>query len=226
MLYRSHQIVHKFTPTLLATILIFGWLPEINADTTFKVGQFETKNLDGWEPIEFNDTTTYEFVKDEKSYVLQASSDKSASGLVFERDIDLKKFPYLNWRWRIDKPLPKQNEQTKSGDDYAARVYVIVSDGWFFWQTKALNYVWSSSDEHEKSWANAYAPDNTQMLSLRTRKDSFGVWYVEKRNVYQDLRRYLGKEYFQIKAVAIMTDSDDSGLKSSAMYGDIYFSND
>ena len=62
-----------------------------------------------------------------------------------KKRIDLHQTPYLNWRWRVDKPLHALDEKTKSGDDYGARIYVVIDGGLFFWNTKAINYVWASA---------------------------------------------------------------------------------
>lgn len=189
------------------------------------LGKFSGGELDDWEQVEFNGNTRYEIVSgDASGTVLKATSQQAASGLFKKMDVDIKKYPYINWRWKLMKSLPELNEQVKQGDDYAARLYVVVSDGWFFWQTKALNYVWSSQDTPPESWPNAYAPDNTLMMPLRKRTDSVGEWYEEKRNVYQDLKAWLGKSFDKVEAIAIMTDADDSALEAEALYGDIYFS--
>ncbi|MDT8375863.1 MAG: DUF3047 domain-containing protein, partial [Mariprofundaceae bacterium] len=44
-----------------------------------------------------------------------------------------------------------------------------------------------------------------------------------RRNVREDLRRFIDKDIRYIDAVAIMTDSDNSGQKAVTSYGDIFF---
>lgn len=199
----------------------------LNAEPNSKiVGAFSSESLVDWEAIVFNSETSYEFVKSGAVSVLQSVSHASASGLVTEQKIDLRKFPYLNWRWQAKKTLAPLNHQTKVGDDYVARIYILVSDGWFFWNTKAMNYVWSSQANKGEIWPNAYAPDNARMMALRTSDDEENIWYQEKRNVFQDLKRWLGKDFEYVEAIAIMTDTDDSSSSASAMYGDIYFSSE
>ncbi len=118
------------------------------------------------------------------------------------------------------------NERTKDGDDYSARVYVVVSGGVFFWRTRAINYVWSSNQPVGTSWPNAFT-DNALMLAVRSGKSNdVGRWVQERRNVREDLRQLLGKEITQIDAVAVMTDSDNTQQSTSATYGDIYFSSE
>jgi len=179
--------------------------------------------IERWEEKSFEGNTRYQKVSLGDKTALQATSEDSASGMFRKQRIDLNAFPTLTWQWRLEKGLSDLNEESKAGDDFAARVYVVVSDGWFFWQTRTLNYVWSSRVPDKQSWPNPYAPDNAVMLPLRTRRDAKGVWYSEVRNVQQDLKRYLGKHYDEIEAVAIMTDTDDSGGSATAYYGDIYF---
>ncbi|MDH3348933.1 MAG: DUF3047 domain-containing protein, partial [Desulfobulbaceae bacterium] len=93
-----------------------------------------------------------------------------------------------------------------------------------FWKTKALNYVWSAGSMSNKVWPNAFAGKNAMMLSLRSSLDSTKVWYTEKRNVFEDLKKLFGNEFHSIDGVAIMTDTDNSQGKATAYYGDIYFS--
>ena len=190
------------------------------------LGTDSKSGLDHWEPIEFEGDTEYRWQQLDGRSVLQASTRTSASGYLLEQKVDLQKFPYLNWQWRLEKPLPVLDETQKSGDDYAARIYVIVSGRWFFWQTKALNYVWSSRTVKGETWPNAYAPDNARMLAVRDQTDQLHTWYQEKRNVMKDLQNWLGEDVQHIDGLAIMSDSDDSQQHAIVYYGEIYFSAD
>jgi len=180
-------------------------------------------NLQDWRPEVFKNKTIYEQVTLDGYPALKAQSHNAASGLVQKIKVDLTKTPYLHWRWRVDNVLQNLNEKTKAGDDYPARIYVIVSGGWFFWQTRALNYVWSSHEPVDSSWPNAFA-GNAVMLAVRSGDPQRQQWYSETRNVMQDLATYLHKSFTHIDAIAIMTDTDNSGQSATAYYGDIYFS--
>lgn len=188
------------------------------------VGLFSSNDLTGWNEKVFDQATSYRLTQFDDEIVLQAISNSSASGLFKKISIDIKKYPYLNWRWRIETRFPSMDETRKNSDDYAARIYLVVSGGLFFWQTKALNYVWSSRVKRENSWPNAFAPDNTRMVAVRAMDNQTGTWYSEKRNVYEALKSWLGEEVQTIDAVAIMTDSDNTDGQALAFYGDIYFS--
>ncbi|MFH2124686.1 MAG: DUF3047 domain-containing protein [Pseudomonadota bacterium] len=190
------------------------------------IGDFATDGLKGWEEKSFSGKTEYQLVTDGTETVVKATSQAAASGLFKKQRIDLQQTPYLNWRWRVDKTLQALNEQTKSGDDYGARIYVVVDGGLFFWQTKAINYVWASTSPKGKSWPNAFAGKSAMMLALRSSTDKTASWYQEKRDIAGDLKEFFGTEIRYIDAVAIMTDTDNSGQETIAYYGDIFFTSD
>lgn len=119
------------------------------------------------------------------------------------------------------------------GDDFVARVYVVLNGGLFFWDTKALNYVWSSQQVQGATWDNPYAGEAVKMVAIRGEEDSVNQWFSEKRNVFLDLIQYFGdkgssqanqKAYRYIDATVIMTDTDNTGGFAEAYYGDIVFS--
>lgn len=188
------------------------------------IGSFSSGSLDHWESKKFKGQTKYQLVDLAGARVLKAESANSASGLFKEQRIDLQKTPVVNWRWRIENQLGNINEQAKSGDDYAARVYVVISGGLTFWRTRAINYVWASTSPAGKIWPNAFAGDHAMMIALRSSSDQIGTWYTEKRNILADLKQQFGEDIRYIDAVAIMTDTDNAQGKVTAYYGDIYFS--
>ena len=211
---------------IIFTFLVFLSVPagaEV-AGEKLMIGAFSSGSLDHWETKEFKGQTNYQIVDLGGNRVLKAESNDSASGLYKEQRIDLQKTPFMNWRWRIENRLGNINEQAKSGDDYAARVYVIVSGGFAFWRTKAINYVWASTSPKGKIWPNAFAGDHAMMIALRSSNDKTSTWYTEKRNILADLKQQFGEDIHYIDAVAVMTDTDNAHGKATAYYGDIYFS--
>ena len=181
---KSYSDESKLTPLLTVPIL-----------------ELITFNRGEWEAIHFHDLTQYTVIKSEAGSSLRAESKGSASGFLLKKEIDITKTPYLNWRWKVQKALPELSETTKSGDDYAARIYLIHKGGWFFWQTKALNYVWSSRKAKETTWSNAYAPENALMKAVRDKSDETGTWFTESDMFKETLKYGLGKIYLKLKAL-------------------------
>lgn len=196
------------------------------AENVIGIGEFSRNGLDGWEPHRFKGDTIYRLQIAEGRMVLHAESRAAASGLFKEQTIDLRQTPFLNWSWRVGSPLSGLDEQSKAGDDYAARIYVVVRGGWAFWQTKAINYVWAGNSKQGRVWPNAFAGEKAMMLALRDAQAPLNAWQAEKRNVRDDFKRLFGEDIVTIDAVAIMTDTDNSAGQASADYGDIWFSRD
>lgn len=135
----------------------------------------------------------------------------------------MHKTPYLNWSWKTEQQYSIINQSEKQGDDYVARIYIVIDGGLFFWKTRALNYVWSTSFDVEDIWPNPFT-SNATMLSVESGTKNIGKWVTYQRNVAQDLQKILGKEVRYIDAIAVMTDSDNSGQQAITYYGDITFS--
>ncbi len=187
------------------------------------IGNFSTGTLSDWKAKEFKGQTKYQLIKLDGLQVLEADSNAAASGLFYERRIDLQKTPFINWSWRIENRMGDVNEQAKSGDDFTARVYVVISGGLIFWNTKAINYVWASTSPKDKTWPNPFAGDHAMMVAVRSSADKTKTWYTEKRNIRADFKKLIGEDIQYIDAVAIMTDTDNAKGKAQAYYGDIFF---
>nr|NJM04068.1 DUF3047 domain-containing protein [Desulfobacula sp.] len=192
-----------------------------------RVGEFSARQMDEWSEKSFAGETVYTPALIDGDTALEAASQSSASGLIRKIRIDIEAYPFLNWRWRIENRLDGTfDEKQKEGDDYAARIYVVVSGGLAVWNTRALNYVWAQNSQAGETWPNAFARDNAVMMALRSAKDPLSAWQTEKRNIREDFIRLFGKEVRYIDAVVLMSDTDNTGNKVTAYYGDIYFSRD
>jgi len=208
---------------VLLTVLV---VQDLAAEPKLMLGEFSRSRLDGWERKDFKGETHYRLQTVGGVVALQADSRAAGSGLFKEQRIDLEQTPFLNWSWRIADRLSGLNEQSKAGDDYAARIYVVIKGGLAFWQTKAINYVWAGNSAKDSVWPNAFAGDHAMMIALRGPEAALNVWYSEKRNVRADLQKMFGEDLRAIDAVALMTDTDNSGGHVLAYYGDIWFSKD
>ncbi|MDH3414264.1 MAG: DUF3047 domain-containing protein [Gammaproteobacteria bacterium] len=179
-------------------------------------------DLSAWQPWKFFSETRYTPVEIDGRRAVKAVSSGSASGYYRKMTIDLQQTPVLRWSWRVDNTIGEVDERSKEGDDYPARVYVIAAQPVFFWKSRALNYVWSSTRPEESSWPNAYS-SRAVMIAVRSGERGLGKWQEEERNVRSDFERYFGKEVRYVDAIAFMTDTDNTGRQAVAYYGDIYF---
>jgi len=187
------------------------------------VGEFSKNSLSNWEEKVFNQQTHYRLQPHQETHVLTANSSSAASGLFKNININLDETPYIHWSWKIKHTLKPDNERNKAGDDFSARIYIIFSDGPFFWQTKTLSYTWANQASIGDHWPNPYT-SNAQLLSIETGNTYANQWRLESRHVADDIRRVFGKRIQRIEAIAIMTDTDQTGAVTQAWFGDIWFS--
>ena len=179
----------------------------------------------GWEEKVFSGKTLYETVRQDGRTVLRATSRGTASGLYRELRVDLEKTPILNWTWRVDATLGDADERTRAGDDYSARIYVVRSHPVFLWRTRAVNYVWASTRAEGETWPNAYT-DSARHVAVRSGDAQAGQWIGERRDVRADFRALFGEDVRFIDAIAIMTDTDNTGGTATAYYADITFTSE
>lgn len=172
---------------------------------------------------------------------VEATAVKSMALLARPLAIDLSKTPLLCWRWRIDAPVALADMTQKSGDDFAARVYLSfdVPDDQLGMMTKlglglarsihgnqvpdaAVNYVWDNKQPVGTVQANAYT-DRARMFVLRSGDLHAGKWVTEQRNIVEDFQRAFGHVPAKLHGLALATDTDNTGSEARAGFAEIRF---
>lgn len=172
-----------------------------------------------WKEKSFKGSTRYEVVQEDRQRFIEATSNASASALYYEIEFDPREYPFLAWRWKVSNILAKGDELKKGGDDYAARVYVVFPSA-LFWRTKAVNYIWANKLAAGQAVPNPFT-SNACMIAVESGPARVGQWLEEKRNLVEDYRKCFGEDPPKAGAVAIMTDTDNTGEQAVAWYGPI-----
>ncbi|MDO6562262.1 DUF3047 domain-containing protein [Amphritea sp. 1_MG-2023] len=181
---------------------------------------FDRDNFQQWESENFVGETRYSLMMEDDNEVLEAYSDNSASGLYYKKTLPITSATRLSWRWKISTTWPAAVETTKTGDDFPVRVYIVVSDGPFFWQKRTLVYVWSNTQPINSRWDNPFT-NKAHMWAVDSGPERISQWTHHSRNLQTDLKTAFGKTYTEIEAVAIMTDSDNGGMRFLSWYDDL-----
>ena len=217
------------------------------ADEIINLGDFSKQDIrhitpKGWEPLNFSNIdnkTAYFLARDSNKTIFKAVSNNSASGYIHKISVDPTKFPILSWEWKIDNLIKSADITQKSGDDYPARLYVTFDydlerlSGWESFKVElyksihgdypplaVLNYVWDNKKPIGYSTPNAYT-NRVQMIVSQSGKAQVGHWVKQEVNLLKDYQRVFGEMPLKITAVAIMTDTDNTGESATAYYGDI-----
>jgi hypothetical protein len=183
------------------------------------IDDFENGLNPAWKEKVFKDRTGYRVVRDATGNVLQAESHGAASALILERKIDLQEFPVLSWRWKVANILAKGDARRKDGDDYSARVYVVFPH-WYFPKTRTIVYIWANKLPLGAIVPNPFT-SNAVMVAVESGEDHVGKWMAESRNVLADYRAIFSEDPPLAGAVAVMTDTDNTGGSAVAWYDDI-----
>jgi len=201
----------------------------------------------GWEPLVFpaiDRQTRYRLVKSPKGQVLEAFTEKSASGLIWKTRIKPGESLRIRWRWKVSTTYEAGDARSRSGDDYPARLYVAFEfepekAGW--WERakratvaalfdrplpgRALNYIWASRVTTDAPFPNPYTADSA-MIAVTRGDARVGEWVTVKRDIVADYRRAFGEAPPPVVGIAVMSDSDNTGESARAWYGDISLQED
>ncbi len=207
---------------ILVFIVLFLQALFVSAqEKTLLIEYFENGLRPVWQVKAFKGRTAYRVVGDATGNVLKAKSYGAASALILEKKIDLKEFPVLSWRWKVENTLVKGDASKKAGDDYPARIYVVFPH-WFFPKTRSINYIWANKLPQGTMVPNPFTA-NAVMIAVETGDDHVGTWMLESRNVQADYRAIFGEAPPLVGAIAIMTDTDNTGGAAVAWYDDVRF---
>ena len=209
----------KFLITYL-TVITVSFSQEIKV---FDFTEIDLFNLEVRKVRGADNKTIYTTGANENGNFLKAVANNAASGLGKETKIDLDKTPFINITWKIEKDLVGIKENTKKGHDFAARVFVIKKTGATPLSNRAINYVFSSNSDIGNSWPSPYTKKSIDNV-LASTKNNLNEWITVKANVKEDFKRFHDLDVNELDGLAIMSDTDNSKMKSIAYYQNIYFS--
>ena len=213
----------KTLARLLVSILFISSPSYADKINVFEFTEVELLELEVRKVRGADNKTKYTVGKNENGNFLKSVADNAASGLGKKIRIDLNKTPFINITWKIEKDLPGIKENEKKGHDYAARVFVIKKTGATPLSNRAINYVFSSNNEVGKNWRSPYTKKSIDNV-LATTKKNLNEWVTVKANVKDDFKRFHNLDINELDGLAVMSDTDNSKMKSVAYFQNIYFS--
>ncbi|HWT13875.1 MAG TPA: DUF3047 domain-containing protein [Allosphingosinicella sp.] len=172
---------------------------------------------------------------------VEARADSAMALLARPLAVDLAASPVLCWRWRVDAPVAQADMRRRSGDDYAARVYVTfdMPDGALGLAARlrialgrrlfgsavpdaALNYVWDNRNPVGTRRRSAYT-DRVEMIVAETGSGRAGQWVAERADVAADFARAFGNRSGRPIQLAIAADTDNTNGRARSAFADLHF---
>ena len=215
----------KILTRLLVVILFFVSPSFADRINIFEFTEAELLDLQVRKVRGADNKTEYSVGSNDNGNYLKAVADNAASGLGKEVKIDLNKTPFINITWKIEKDLSGILENTKKGHDFAARVFVIKKTGATPLSNRAINYVFSSNSAVGFNSPSPYTKKSIDNV-LATTKENFNECVTVKANVKKDFKKFHNLDVNELDGLAIMSDTDNSKMKSISYYQNIYFSAD
>jgi hypothetical protein len=215
----------KIILIFLINILLITGVSTASEIKVFEFTEVELSELEVRKVRGADNKTNYSIGSNENGNFLKATADNAASGLGKELKIDLNKTPFINITWKVEKDLSGIKEDTKKGHDFAARVFVIKKTGATPLSNRAINYVFSSNNEIGFNSPSPYTKKSIDSV-LSTTKNNLNEWVTVKVNVKEDFKKFHNLDVNELDGLAIMSDTDNSKMKSIAYFQNIYFSAD
>ena len=168
--------------------------------------------------------------------VLRIKADAAAGGLLHPLDLPGDQPWQLSWQWRTEQRLDKARFATREGDDYAARVYVLLDyplDSLSFVTRQklrlartffdpdlpaaTLSYVWDNREAPGTHARSAYT-ETVEMRVLRGPEAALGEWLEESRDLRADATAAFGSAPRRILGVVFAADSDNTGESAESYF--------
>lgn len=168
--------------------------------------------------------------------VLRIKADAAAGGLLHRLDLPGDQPWQLSWQWRTEQRLDKARFATREGDDYAARVYVLLDyplDSLSFVTRQmlrlartffdpdlpaaTLSYVWDNREAPGTHARSAYT-ETVEMRVLRGPEAELGEWLAESRDLRADATAAFGSAPRRILGVVFAADSDNTDESAESYF--------
>jgi hypothetical protein len=199
----------------------------------------------GWVVIPYPRTAKNKislFTEGERT-VLHVKSLGSASALLKTPEVDVRKFPILVWRWKINRVVGMAIESQKDRNDSAARIRVIFATKGekprpippemeeFFKSLGIEKTVMEPrGDKIDYIWGNRLPvgetldfprSQNHKVVVVESGKARANRWIWEKRNLIEDYELLFEAAPPDLAGIVILTDTDQTNEGVEAWYSSI-----
>ncbi|MFC1896331.1 DUF3047 domain-containing protein [Thermodesulfobacteriota bacterium] len=222
---------------ILSFVLLAGFVaaaaaPAVSEHLFFRE---DFSDLDRWQPFFFpkiKKVSSYSSEDQGDGHYLRAQSDASASAIVYRERFNVYTYQNARWRWKVRNVYEKGDAETKAGDDFPIRIYIMfeydpASAGFGERITyglarrmygeypphSSLSYAWASEKPSGTIITSPYT-SRARSILLRHGPALAGTWQEEQINILRDYRKAFADKPPEWARVAIMNDSDNTGESS------------
>ncbi len=194
-------------------------------------------SLAQWEPFTFpkiDNHSSYAVTIEDGVSCLVATTRNSASAILYKEQFNVYDYPEIAWRWKVSNVYKKGDSSRKDGDDYPVRLYILFqydSETASFGKMlryeaakllygsyppdSSLNYIWANKKQGPPYIPNPFT-SRAMMFPVDRGSATVGSWSEHRRNIVKDYTIAFGKAPPSLAALAVMSDSDNTGESATA----------
>lgn len=157
-------------------------------------------------------------------------------------NVDIRDYPIITWKWRVENILQGNDERTVEGDDHPIRIFFVFEPDsskqslWFRFKRflyldrihghpmggRFTEYLWSSHLQPGDTISDPGKPWQKLMV-IEGGSSKLGNWLSYKRNLYEDYKRLYRGEPSHLIFIGILNDTDQTGQEAVSYIADVIF---
>ncbi len=179
---------------------------------------------------------------DDRVHAVRLHSKGALTFLEKTVNIDIREFPIVTWKWKVENILKGIDEKTKEGDDHPIRIFFVFEPDeskqslWFRVKRfiyldrvhghpmggRFTEYLWSG---HLKAGDTINDPEKPwqKLMVIDGGSQNIGKWLSYRRNLYEDFKRLYGEEPRRLIFIGILNDTDQTGQEAISYITDLMF---
>lgn len=215
--------------------LFYSAVSILQAEEIFLDEQFVS--LERWEPFCFPKIeihSSYSTTNEDGVSCLLAESSNSASAILLKERFNVYDFPNIAWRWKVSNVYKKGDCSRKEANDYPVRLYVMFQyePGNALFENKvkygiarllygkypphsSLNYIWANKKQSARFIQDPYS-SQAILIPVAAGQEKVGEWLEHRVDIVRDYRAAFGEDPPSMAALAVMSDSDNTGESAMA----------
>ena len=237
--------------TLTFFPLTFYQLPTVADDDSFLDMGLSSEYYDegrvpkGWKlrrRFGYSKDARAEWVVEDGVHAVRLDSKAALTFLEKRVTIDIKRFPIVTWKWKVENILRGNDERTKQGDDHPIRIFFVFepdeSKQSFWFRVKRFVYL-DRIHGHpmggrftEYLWSSHLQPGDVindpgklwqKLMVVEGGSRNLGKWLSYEKNLYEDFKRLYGEEPRRLIFIGILNDTDQTGQEAVSYIADLMF---
>jgi hypothetical protein len=173
---------------------------------------------DGWSVKTLKGQADVATIASEEGRVLRLRSRNTSFSLERSLDVDLARYPYMSWQWKVTE-LPRGGDfRHFRTDDQAAQILVAFAD------RRILTYIWDTTAPRDLMQSASLMPLlHLTAFVCRSGPAEMNRWITETRNLAADHERAYGRPGARVKGLRLQINSQHTNSSAESYFGDVVF---